>query len=183
MIETREVIKESLPVLSVCAAISILSGLFLGKNEGLLKMLPGILIIVPAFNAINGNISSVVSSRLSSALHMGLLKPDFRRSDILGKNIEAMVIVSVVAFFLLGIAAASVDSFMGAEAVSFMMFPLITLTAGLLTVMLLMLGSIFTSYLVYRHGLDPDNVVVPMLTTVGDFVGIFMLLLITGVVV
>ena len=183
MIDTKEVIEESLPVLSICAAISILSGLFLGKNEELLRMLPGILIIVPSFMAINGNISSVVASRLSSALHMGLVKPHFRRSKLLERNIHAMLIVAVVSFFMLGLAAAMINNFLGAAVINFMIFPVITLTAGLITVMVLMFGSIFTSYLIYRHGLDPDNVVVPILTTVGDFVGILVLLLITAAVI
>ncbi len=182
MINTKEVIEESLPVLSVCAAISILSGLFLGKNEEVLRMLPGILIIVPSFMSINGNISSVVSSRLSSALHMGLVKPHFRGSKVLGKTVHSMLIVSVVSFFVLGIAAGVLNNFLGAE-VPIMLFPMITLTAGLITVLILMFSSIFTSYLVYRHGIDPDNVVVPILTTVGDFVGISVLLLITVAVI
>ncbi len=101
MIDTKEVIEESLPVLSICAAISILSGLFLGKNEELLRMLPGILIIVPSFMAINGNISSVMTSRLSSALHMGLVKPHFRRSKLLERNIHAMLIVAVISFIFI----------------------------------------------------------------------------------
>ncbi|UCD03230.1 MAG: magnesium transporter [Candidatus Aenigmatarchaeota archaeon] len=183
MINRKEVIEESLPILSIAAAISILSGVFLGKNEELLRALPGILIIVPSFMSVNGNISSVVSSRLSSALHMGLVKPHFRRSKVLGQTIHSMLIVSVIAFLVLGIAAAAVNILFGAETGTFMIFPIITLTAGLITVLILMFGSIFTSYLVYRHGIDPDNVVVPILTTAGDFVGITMLLLITAVVI
>ncbi len=183
MINRKEVIEESLPVLSLAAAISILSGVFLGNNEELLKALPGILIIIPSFMAINGNISSVVSSRLSSALHMGLVKPHFRRSELLMRNIHSMLIISVIAFAVLGIAAATVNSMFSAGPVSFILFPVITLTAGLITVLILMFGSIFTSYIVYRHGIDPDNVVVPILTTVGDFVGISVLLLITAMVI
>jgi mgtE-like transporter len=182
MIDTKEVIEESLPVLTICAAISILSGLFLGSNEDLLRMLPGILIIVPSFMSVNGNISSVVTSRLSSALHMGLLKPHFRRSEILGMTVHAMLIVAVLSFIVLGLVAGMVNSFLG-SGVAVIMFPLITLTAGLITVLILMFTSIFTSYMVYSHGIDPDNVVVPILTTVGDFVGISVLLLITAAVV
>lgn len=183
MINRKEVIEESLPVLSLAAAISILSGVFLGKNEDLLRALPGILIIVPSFMSINGNISSVVSSRLSSALHMGLVKPHFRRSKLLGRNIHSMLIVSVISFLVLGMVAGIVNSMLGKVSVYFLLFPLITLTAGLITVLILMFGSIVTSYIIYRHGIDPDNVVVPILTTVGDFVGISVLLLITGMVV
>ncbi|MCK4823464.1 magnesium transporter, partial [bacterium] len=90
---------------------------------------------------------------------------------------------AVVSFFMLGLAAAMINNFLGAAVINFMIFPVITLTAGLITVMVLMFGSIFTSYLIYRHGLDPDNVVVPILTTVGDFVGILVLLLITAAVI
>jgi mgtE-like transporter len=183
MINIKEVIEESLPVLSIAAAISILSGLFLGKNEEMLRLLPGILIIIPSFMSVNGNISGVVTSRLSSALHMGLVKPKFRRNKIVETNIYAMLLVSVIAFLVLGIAAATVNSLFGAKYVAFTVFPMITLTAGLLTVLILMVISIFTSYIIYRHGLDPDNVVVPLLTTVGDFVGISILLLITVVVI
>ena len=183
MINRKEVLEESLPILSLTAAISILSGLFLGNNENLLRSLPGILVIVPSFMSVNGNISSVVSSRLSSALHMGLVKPHFRRSKVLGETIHSMLLVSVIAFTVLGLAAAVVNSLFGAEYVAFALFPLITLTAGLITVLILMLGSIFTSYMVYRHGIDPDNVVVPILTTVGDFVGISVLLLVTVVII
>jgi mgtE-like transporter len=182
-LNTREVFKESVPVLSVCAAISVFSGLFLGKNEELLKVLPGILIIVPSFIAINGNVSSVVASRLSSALHMGLIKPNFRKSKTLEKNIYSMLVVSFAAFIFLGIAAGLANSFLGAAESSFIMFPLITLAAGLITVVTLMLFAIISSYIIYRKGIDPDNVVVPLLTTIGDFVGITVLLLITGVVI
>lgn len=183
MIDTKEVIEESLPVLTICAAISIFSGLFLGNNLELLKALPGLLIIVPSFMAVNGNISSVMASRISSGLHMGLIKPRFHGSRVLQKNIYAMIIVAVVSFLILGAVAAGINTYAGAEAVNMMLFPAVTLTAGLITVLILMGGSIFTSYLIYRHGLDPDNVVVPILTTVGDFVGISVLLLIAAVVI
>ncbi len=182
MIDARAIYKESIPVLSVCAMISVFSGLFLGNNEDLLKMLPGILVIVPSFNAINGNVSSVIASRLSSALHMGLIKPDFRRSKTLESNVYAMAITSVLSFFMLGLAAAALNSFFGGEAESFFLFPVVTFFSGLVTISVLILLAIFASYMIYRNGIDPDNVVVPILTTVGDFMGIGVLLLITGMV-
>ncbi len=180
MINAKEVIEESLPVLTVCAAISIMSGMFLGNNQELLKALPGLLIIVPSFNAVNGNISSVMASRISSGLHMGLIKPRLHESGMLRTNVLAMTFVAAVSFLLLGLVAAGINSYAGIEMANFIVFPSITFTAGILTVVMLMAGSIFTSYLIYRHGIDPDNVVVPILTTIGDFVGISMLLLIAS---
>jgi len=183
MINTREILQESMPVLFLCAGISVLSGMFLGRNIELLRMLPGIVIILPAFNAVNGNIASVMSSRLSSALHAGLVKPRFTGSRLLSENVYSMLLVAVASFLVLGGAAAALDSLMGSEDVNLIVFPFVTLTAGLITALILILLSIFSSYLTYRHGVDPDNVVVPALTTIGDLVGISSLLLVAVAVV
>jgi len=183
MIDVKEVLEESLPVLTICAAISVLSGAFLGDNQELFRTLPGILVIVPSFIAVNGNISSVMSSRLSSALHTGLIKPHFRGKGVLRVNIFSMILIASVVFTVLGFVGGAINYAISGEAFSVEVFPMITLVAGLVTVSILLVGSILTSYLTYRRGLDPDNVVVPILTTVGDFVGIVVLLLIAGVVI
>jgi len=182
MISGRSILKQSIPVLSVCAVISIFSGIFLDRYESLLRVLPGILIIVPSFIAVNGNISSVISSRLSGALHMGLVKPDFRRSRVLTRNIYAVLIDSLVAFPFLGFLAAAMNIILGSTPVSFIIFPIITFCAGMITITALIFASIFFSYLSYRKGIDPDNIVIPILTTTGDFIGISTLLLITAMV-
>ena len=57
------------------------------------------------------------------------------------------------------------------------------LAAGMVTILMLIFISIMFSLLTFRRGLDPDNVVVPLLTTIGDLIGISTLLLITGMVV
>jgi mgtE-like transporter len=182
-LDVREIFEESVPVLTLCAAVSIFSGLFLNKNEAMLKFLPGILIIIPSFIAINGNISSVITSRISSALHMGLISPNFRKTKLLMRNVYSMIIVSLVSFPILGFVAGGLNVLFGASDVGFVIFPLITFTAGMITVLILIFISMLFSYLTYSKGLDPDNVVIPVLTTTGDFVGILVLLLITGLVV
>ena len=53
----------------------------------------------------------------------------------------------------------------------------------MLTVLILIFVSMLFSYLTFRKGLDPDNVVVPILTTIGDLVGISVLLIIMGLVI
>ena len=183
MKNAKDILKESVPVMSVCAVISIFSGLFMSKNEELLRFLPGLLVVLPPFMSINGNISSVLTSRLSSALHMGLIRPDFKRTNVLSRNMHSMVIVALVSFPVLGFVAGMINAFFGASGMNFMLFPLLLLTAGMTTVLILLFTSMAFSYMTYRRGLDPDDVVIPALTTVGDFVGIAVLLTITGLVI
>ncbi len=182
-LDVREIFEESVPVLTLTAAISIFSGFFLNRNEEVLRFLPGMLIIIPSFIAINGNIASVMTSRLSSALHMGLIKPNFRRTKLLMRNFYSMVIISLIAFPVLGLIAGALNVLFGGSAESFMIFPLVTFSAGMTTALILIFVSMLFSYLTYRKGLDPDNVVIPMLTTTGDLVGISVLLIITGLVI
>jgi mgtE-like transporter len=183
MIDTREVIKESVPTLIIAAAISVMSGLFLSNSQELLKFLPGILVIIPSFIGINGNLSSVITSRLSSALHLGLIRSNLRGGHILRRNINAMLLISMISFPILGFAAGTLNSTFGGEIMNPLIFPAITLGAGMITVIILIFMSIIFSYITYRKGLDPDNVVIPLLTTLGDLVGISVLLTVTGLVI
>jgi mgtE-like transporter len=182
-LHVREVFRESVPVLTLTAAISIFSGFFLNANEEVLNFLPGLLIIIPSFIAVNGNISSVMTSRLSSALHMGLIKPNFRRTHLLMRNFYSMIFISLVSFPILGLIAGAMNVLFGGGAAGIMVFPLVIFTAGMTTVLILIFVSMLFSYLTYRKGLDPDNVVVPLLTTIGDLVGISVLLITTGLVI
>lgn len=182
-LNVKEIFEESVPILTLTAAISIFSGFFLNNNEEVFKFLPGLLIIIPSFIAINGNISSVMTSRLSSALHMGLIKPNFKRTKLLMRNFYSMVVISLVAFPVIGVFAGVLNIVFGGGAEYFMVFPLITFTAGMSTALILIFVSMLFSYLTYRKGLDPDNVVIPFLTTIGDLVGISVLLIITGLVI
>ncbi|MBN2330923.1 MAG: magnesium transporter [Candidatus Aenigmarchaeota archaeon] len=182
-LDVREIFEESIPVLTLTAAISIFSGFFLNNNEEVLKFLPGLLIIIPSFIAINGNISSVMTSRLSSALHMGLIKPDFRRTSLLMRNFYSMIFISLVSFPVLGLIAGGLNVLFGGGAECMLAFLLITFAAGMTTALVLIFVSMLFSYLTYRRGLDPDNVVIPLLTTIGDLVGISVLLIVTGLVI
>jgi len=42
--------------------------------------------------------------------------------------------------------------------------------------------SVFTAFLSFKKGLDPDDMVAPVVTTVGDVMGIVFLFLLIGVV-
>ncbi len=59
---------------------------------------------------------------------------------------------------------------------------LATFLAGLLLVFAMVILVMVVGWLSYRRGWDPDNVVVPVLTTAGDTLGIIFLLFAAAVV-
>jgi len=61
-------------------------------------------------------------------------------------------------------------------------FVSIVLGAGILLVCVISLVSVFTAFWSFKKGLDPDDTVAPVVTTVGDTLGITFLFLLIGVV-
>ena len=53
----------------------------------------------------------------------------------------------------------------------------IVLGAGVLVVCMVSFVSVFTAFWSFKKGLDPDDIVAPVVTTVGDLMGILFLFL------
>jgi len=179
----KNILKESTPVLILTAMITLAAGLVLSFNQNFLSILPGILIIIPSFNLMIGAITSVLSSRLSSALHLGLIHPKLHRTKTLDRNIIANLVISIISFLVFGMMAWGFNTALGIATSTFWSFSMAILLAGFLTTTILSFLSITLSYLSYSRGLDPDNVVIPLLTSVGDFIGILLLFLIASLAV
>lgn len=182
MYTIKGILKESMPVLVLAAAISIAAGFILNGQEEMLHSLPGLLIVVPPFINMGGDMASVLSSRLSSALHLGLIHPRFKKDEVLDKNIMATYITAVVSFTLLGFLAWGFNQAFGFKGLGPLKFPLVTLTAGFFTILMLSLLAVAGTYLSYRKGIDPDNSMIPLLATMGDIIGISALFFMVSMV-
>ena len=183
MYSVKTILKEGLPVQIIAVLIGISAGLLMNMNRETFFMLPGILVIIPPFINMGGTITSVLSKRISSALHLGLIQPSMHRTRNLDKNLLSTAIVSIISFFSLGIVASIFNMLLGLESVSIFILPLVTLSAGLILVAVLSLFSVTSSYYSYSRGIDPDNWVIPALTGIGDFLGIFCLMFMLAIVV
>ena len=149
----------------------------------MILLLPGIIVIIPSFINMGGGLIAVLSSRLSSALHLGFIHPILHKTKTLERNLFATLITAVISFASLGVIAGIFTQIIGLKGLSLLMFPLLTLTAGILTILVLSFLSVIFSYVSFRKGMDPDNIVIPMLTSLGDFIGIFFLFLVLSLLV
>ena len=176
------ILKESTPVLVITVIISIIAGFVLNGNEQVLRSLPGMLIIIPAFLNMGGSMSGVLSSRLSSGLHLGYISPSFKKTKFLTRNLEASYLTGFISFLVLGFFAGFINISLGLQ-VNLLVFSLIILVAGMVTVIILSVLSVIFSYYSWSKGIDPDDVVIPLLTTIGDSIGIFFLFYIMSLVI
>ncbi|MFX1295231.1 MAG: magnesium transporter [Promethearchaeota archaeon] len=162
---------------------SIAVGFLLGTAEIIINSLPGLLILVPPLMSIRGAIGGAFSARLSTALHLGTIKPVLRNNtSVFKKSFIATIILTIILPIWIGCLAYLVTFLFnvgGGEHLSLLGFILIAELSGLVSGFLQALVTIFLSILTYRKGLDPDVVVSPILYTSGDVIGVISLVFIT----
>lgn len=175
--EVRRILKESIPVLILCAVGGIAAGVVLVGMEQELLEIPGLLILLPASLGMRGNISGALGSRLSSALHLGLIEPEMRWSKSLSDNVWSAMFLNVSMSFLSGLVAYMAYEITNLENhANVFQLTLISLVAGTLAGLLLTVLSVLLAITTYSRGFDPDNILMPSLSTVGDVITVFCLL-------
>ena len=172
---------QSLPVLGGAVVIGVLSGQILVQFQDRLFDVPVLLALVPAVNGIGGNVGSILGSRVSSGLHLGGLWSNHGRG--FKRDVTASLVLAAVTFAFLGAFAHVAAPLLGIP-VTLRIADLVlaTLLAGLGLMLVMVVLVILVGMLSHRYGWDPDNVVVPVLTTAGDTLGIVFLLLSAGAI-
>ena len=158
----------------------LLAGLMLTFVTDKLSLVPGLLILIPGFLEMRGNISGSLSARLSAGLFVGSLKPRLEKNPILRHNILASFTLVIALSFSLGLVAT------GAFYIFFGKFNFdlifVALVAGILSNVIEIPLTIATTFYLFRHGHDPNNIMGPYITTTGDIISIISLLFAISVV-
>lgn len=166
--QMKKILKESIPILSLLMIIQMFSGQILNLHLEKFLMLPILLMFIPMINGVCGNIGSILGARVSSGLHVGYITPDFRGKE-LRENIIGVLLLSLLTFVFLGCLVYVISS-------SFKLV-VIMIGAGIILTLGVICLCIPTAIISFRKGADPDNVVIPILTTGADVLGICCLLL------
>jgi len=170
----RSITRSLFPLLLALTALELLGGVTLGSFEATLRRSPSLLVLVPVTIGTAGNLGSVLSARLSTALHLGVLsfEPDDER---LVGNAVATVALAVTVFPLVGAGAWAVTRATGSARLALWTVVGIAFASGVLLAVLAVLVTVVTAYGAYRLEADPDDVVIPVVTNVCDVLGVVVL--------
>ncbi len=168
----KKTIVQGLTAQVISLTIDVFAGLGLAFMRGSLEELPGMLIMVPAFLEMRGNIGGTLASRLGSALHMGIIEPKIKFSRELNQNLLGSFILNIIESAIVGFLAHFMCIIFGFKSAGLLTLFLLALIAGVLSNAILMLITTIATIKVYQKGLDPDIVMGPYITTLGDFVSI-----------
>ena len=170
----KKIVAHGLPLLLVCVIIEIFAGQVLLSNPRVL--IPIFLISFPVINSVSGNIGSVLGARVASGLHVGYISISIK-DEKMRESFFTAVLIGVFTYFVLGLFIFYFAGLVFDSSVGFLVYLLVFLGAGFLLVLIICFVSIFTAFISFKRGLDPDDVVAPVVTTIGDVFGIVFLFL------
>ena len=162
----------TLPFLLLCLIFDFVGGTFLGKFfDKLMIEYPIILVVLPGLMGLRGNIFGSLSSRFTTALYLGEMRPSLRDKKVV-ENIYLSVILSLLPILILWIVGTLKIPDLHTNVVA-----LLILIASTIAVSL-MLGysTAIVTIIPFRKGIDPDLMAAPLITSIADVLTIPMLI-------
>ena len=170
----RAITRAMLPVLLALTLVEVGSGLVLGQFEAQLLQYPTLLALVPVTIGTAGNLGSILAARLSTSFHLGTLSFDPTDEHLAG-NAVATLALAVSIFPIVGIGAWGLTALFGGVQLAPGTVVAIALTSGIALAVLAVAVTVSVAYVAYRFSLDPDDVVIPVVTNTCDVLGVVVL--------
>lgn len=159
----------------------LLAGIFLAIYTDKMFIIPGMLIIIPGFMAMRGNISGALASRISVGLFLGMINLENKDDRIKKGNLSSSMILAVVVSLVLGLVAFLFNYItLGILVPKIILVPLI---AGIFSTFLLDQIAFYATVKIFKRGHDPNNIIGPLITTTGDLTSILSLLIVILLIV
>lgn len=166
-----------LGALLVSAVVSSIAGIYLGSVREVLALIPGLMVLLPSIIHIRGSIAGVFASRLSSAMHLGEFSIDFEEGSVLGDNIRASFVITILIALVIGIFSYMASRIFGYPVISILDLVLISVVTGIIAGAVVTGITLLIALASYRYGLDLDMIGAPTVTTSGDIITLPILVL------
>jgi len=167
------ILKESIPVLVVAVILDLIAGITVEKRLDEFIDLPRLLVLLPAYLAAAGALGGILSSRLSSKLHLGTIEPTAMPGSRARPDLGATLALAVPVFVLCASLAHVIGSLFGLSGPSLVQIIAAALLGGLVATLVSMIVAYYGTIVAVRFGLDPDTYGIPLVTAAMDLVGAF----------
>jgi len=175
----KDIVIQSLPVLIICTIISMMSGLILEYNIQKMVAFVVILMAVPVIRAFGGNLGGIFAARMSSSLYTGIesIKLRFLPNFKVFKGFLPYFSISIGILPILVIILHIISYFFGISSPGFSNLFYLLIITGITITLISLLISYTLTHMSWRLGLDPDNIVIPLLMSSMDVIGTFCLMI------
>lgn len=171
----RRIFLESVPVLALASTLSLIAGITVEKRLSSFLDQPALLILVPAYFGMAGALGGILSSRLGTKVHLGLIEPTRVPQRRARADIRSIAVIAVPIFALVGLAAHVSALIVGVEGPGLGLMVATASLAGVGATLIVLMVAYYGTLGSVRFGLDPDTATIPLTNSVLDLVGAFTL--------
>jgi mgtE-like transporter len=175
--DLRRIVRESLPILTVACAVSAMAGITVEKRLDSFSTYPSLLVLLPAFLSSAGALGGILSSRLASKLHLGLVAPLNVPSREARRDITLVAVLALPIFVFNAVGSHFVGQLLGQASPGLLKMLEVTMLGGLVAVAFVVVVAYYGTVAAFRFGVDPDTYGIPVVTSSVDFAGAFALVL------
>jgi len=168
---SRRIIRESILVLALAGIVDIVAGTVVDARLNHFLTFPVLLVLLPPFLADAGALGGILSSRLSSKLHLGVLSPTAVPEPLAFLDASINFLLATSLFLLLGLSAWLVGQVAHLESPSAPTMMAVSLLAGFLATLVSSAVAYYAATASFRFGFDPDNHGIPIVTSSMDLAG------------
>ena len=179
--EFLKIIKESLPTMLLVAFMVNITGTVLKGISNLAGGRREIYTVYPAIIDMMGDVGLVIGSAATTKLALGVLTPSFSSIKNHAKNIFSAWTASLVLFAVLGLLSLAINGIFSVQGISSLL--LILFVTNIIAFSAIAILSYAISILTFKRGLDPDNFVIPVgssladsITTIALFVALLLII-------
>ncbi len=172
----RAIMRDSIPVLVGAGLLDLVAGITVEKRIDDFLEFPVLLVLLPGFLSTAGALGGVLSSRLSTKLHLGLARPAALPAGAARVDLATTFALAIPVFALLGLVASTAGGLTGHAGPALAELVGVAVLGGLLATVLVVVVAYYGTLAAVRFGLDPDTYGIPMVTSSLDLVGAFTLI-------
>jgi len=179
----RGILREAIVVVVAGGVLSLLAGVVLEGRLNEFARYPALLALVPPFLASAGAVGGMLSSRLTTKLHLGVIGPTSVPGPAARSDISLAYLLAVPVFVAASLVADLAALVIDLPSPGPLAMAAVAVVGGLAATTLAVAVAYWGAVASYRLGLDPDNIAVPLVTSSIDLVGSLSFILAAAVFV
>lgn len=149
--------------------IGIVAGAVVAYHIGVFRLFPWAFAVYPPILSARGVIGGLFCGRLSTALHLGTVKPRFfGNTKSFYLLFRAIVVLTLEASVFMGLIAVLFRGFYEGPTLEILSIFVVMMATMALSLVIISPLTLTVSFLSFKHGLDPDIVLYPIESTVAD---------------
>lgn len=174
---TRRILRESLPILALAGLVDLFAGLVMEARIDQFVALPALIIMVPPFLESAGALGGILTARLASKLHLGVISPRGRPEPVALLDASIILLFAVRSFAVTAVVTHLAATVVGLRSPGLLPLLEASLIGGAIATVAAVVVGYYAAVATYRLGLDPDNHGIPIITSTMDFIGVMALVI------